>query len=80
MIGLQDSGGYYVITVLKDVQNSMTVAKKKFWTVLVPDFENEDEALQIANDTHYGLNAMIWSNDLNKYKLAKKLKVESSDK
>ncbi len=75
---LQDSGGYYVSpTVFKDVQNSMTVAKEEiFGPVLCAiDFENEDEALQIANDTHYGLNAMIWSNDLNKvHKLAKRIK------
>ena len=39
------------------------------------DFENEDDALKIANDTSYGLNAIIWSNDLNKvHKLAKRIK------
>ena len=75
---MQDTGGYYVNpTVFKDVKNEMTVAKDEiFGPVLCAiDFENEDEALQIANDTHYGLNAMIWSNDLNKvHKLAKRIK------
>ena len=55
----------------------MKVAKEEiFGPVLCAiDFENEDEALQIANDTNYGLNAMIWSNDLNKvHKLAKRIK------
>ena len=74
----QDTGGYYINpTVFKDVKNEMTVAKEEiFGPVLCAiDFENEDEALQIANDTNYGLNAMIWSNDLNKvHKLAKRIK------
>ena len=74
----QDTGGYYISpTVFKDVRNEMTVAKEEiFGPVLCAiDFENEDEALQIANDTDYGLNAMIWSNDLNKvHKLVKRIK------
>ena len=74
----QDTGGYYISpTVFKDVKNEMTVAKEEiFGPVLCAiDFENEDEALQIANDTNYGLNAMIWSNDLNKvHKLTKRIK------
>ena len=50
----QDTGGYYISpTVFKDVKNEMTVAKEEiFGPVLCAiDFENEDEALQIANDT-----------------------------
>ena len=74
----QDSGGYYISpTILKDVKNDMKVAKEEiFGPVLCSiDFENEDDALQIANDTSYGLNAIIWSNDLNKvHKLAKRIK------
>jgi len=74
----RDTGGYYISpTVFKDVKNEMTVAKEEiFGPVLCAiDFENEDEALQIANDTNYGLNAMIWSNDLNKvHKLVKRIK------
>ena len=74
----QDSGGYYISpTILKDVKNDMKVAKEEiFGPVLCSiDFENEDDALQIANETSYGLNAIIWSNDLNKvHKLAKRIK------
>ena len=75
---MQDTGGYYISpTIFKDVKNDMTVAKEEiFGPVLCAiEFENEDEALEIANDTLYGLNAMIWSNDLNKvHKLAKRIK------
>ncbi|MDG2416776.1 MAG: aldehyde dehydrogenase [Pelagibacterales bacterium] len=74
----QDSGGYYISpTIFKDVKNDMKVAKEEiFGPVLCSiDFENEDDALKIANDTKYGLNAIIWSNDLNKvHKLAKRIK------
>ena len=74
----KDTGGYYISpTILKDVKNDMRIAKDEiFGPVLCSiDFENEEDALKIANDTSYGLNAIIWSNDLNKvHKLAKKIK------
>ena len=55
----------------------MKIAKEEiFGPVLsIIDFENDEEATSIANDTHYGLNAMIWSNDLNRvHKMAKNIK------
>ena len=73
-----DTGGFYINpTIFEGVNNSMKIAKEEiFGPVLsIIDFENEDEATKIANDTHYGLNAMIWSNDLNRvHKMAKNIK------
>jgi aldehyde dehydrogenase len=34
--------------------------------VSVTTFKNEDEAMEIANDTLYGLGAGIWTRDLNR--------------
>ena len=74
----KDTGGYYIApTIFKDVNNSMKIAKDEiFGPVLCAiDFEGEKEALKIANDTDYGLNAIIWSNDLNKvHKIAKRIR------
>jgi len=72
------SGGYYIApTIFEGVKNNMKIAKEEiFGPVLCAiDFEGEDEALDIANDTDYGLNAIIWSNDLNKvHKIAKRIR------
>ena len=32
----------------------------------IQSFENEEEALQLANATHYGLAATVWTQDISK--------------
>ena len=54
--------GYYVKpTVFADVTNDMTIAKEEiFGPVLsIIKYENEDEAIEIANDTEYGLAGYV---------------------
>jgi aldehyde dehydrogenase (NAD+) len=58
--------GYYVRpTVFANVRNDMTVAREEiFGPVLsILPYENEDEAVQIANDTVYGLSGYVSSGD-----------------
>jgi aldehyde dehydrogenase (NAD+) len=61
--------GYYVRpTVFADVSNQMTIAREEVFgpvLVMIP-FADEDEAVQIANDTPYGLAAYIQSQDLDR--------------
>ena len=60
------AGGYYVQpTLFANATNSMRVAREEiFGPVLTAiAFENEADALAIANDTPYGLTAYIWTND-----------------
>lgn len=58
--------GYYVRpTVFADVSNDMTIAREEVFgpvLAMIP-FETEDEAIEIANDTPYGLSAYIQSGD-----------------
>lgn len=58
--------GYYVRpTIFCDVSNDMRIAREEvFGPVLtIIPFENEDEAVRIANDTPYGLAAYIETGD-----------------
>ncbi|WP_424990599.1 aldehyde dehydrogenase family protein [Fluviibacterium sp. S390] len=60
------SEGFFVQpTVLADARNDMPVAVQEIFgpvIVLIP-FEDETDALQIANDSDYGLAAYVYSND-----------------
>ncbi len=74
--GLSD--GYYVKpTVFADVNNDMEIARTEiFGPVLsVIPFETEEEAIQIANDTDYGLTNYIQTQDNDKVqRVARKLR------
>src|SRR5215468_1053499 len=59
--------GYYVRpTVFGDVRNDMTIAREEiFGPVLsIIPYETEEQAIEIANDTVYGLAAYVQSKDI----------------
>jgi len=59
--------GYYVQpTVFADVRNDMTIAREEiFGPVLsILPYDSEAQAIEIANDTVYGLSGYVWSKDL----------------
>lgn len=62
------SGFYVQPTVLADVTMQMAVARDEvFGPVLaVLPFDEDDEAIAMANDSEYGLGASLWTNDLSK--------------
>jgi betaine-aldehyde dehydrogenase len=63
--------GYYVKpTVFADVRNDMTIAREEiFGPVLsVIPYETVDEAVDIANDSPYGLSGGVWGADLDEAK------------
>ncbi|NBC21551.1 MAG: aldehyde dehydrogenase family protein [Alphaproteobacteria bacterium] len=58
--------GYFARpTVFADVTNDMTIAREEiFGPVLVMiDYDNEEQAIEMANDTEYGLSAFVQSGD-----------------
>ena len=64
-----DREGYFMeATVLNNVTQDMTVAREEiFGPVLsVIEYEDEEEAINIANDTEYGLGGGVFTKDLKK--------------
>ena len=61
--------GYFVRpTVFSDVRNDMTVAREEIFgpVLAILPYRTEEEAVRIANDTPYGLQAYVWSRDLSR--------------
>jgi aldehyde dehydrogenase (NAD+) len=58
--------GYFVKpTIFSNVRNDMTIAREEIFgpVLCILPYRSEDEAVQIANDTPYGLAAYVWSSD-----------------
>src|SRR6185436_16240048 len=58
-------GAYYLPTLLTDIKKSMRVWQEEvFGPVLIAvPFKDEEEAVELANDTKYGLGSIVFSKD-----------------
>ena len=61
-------GAYLLPTVFDGVSNDMRIAREEIFgpVVSVIPFDTEEEALELANSTPYGLSGSIWSRDIGK--------------
>jgi aldehyde dehydrogenase (NAD+) len=61
--------GYFVKpTVFAEVTNEMTIAREEIFgpVLCIIPYENEDDAVRIANDTPYGLSGFVTAGDLGR--------------
>ncbi|WP_282153226.1 5-carboxymethyl-2-hydroxymuconate semialdehyde dehydrogenase [Ruegeria atlantica] len=61
--------GYFVRpTLFTNANNNMRIAREEIFGPVLTSipFSTEEEALQIANDTPYGLTGYVWTNDLTR--------------
>ncbi len=61
-------GNYFAPTILVGANNRMRVVQEEIFgpVVVVIPFDSEAEAVAMANDNEYGLNASVWTRDLSK--------------
>jgi len=62
------AGNFVAPALFTDVSNDMAIAREEiFGPVLsVIAFDDEDEAIRLANDTQYGLGATVWTCDIRR--------------
>lgn len=75
--------GYYVApTVFAGVEHEMRISQEEIFgpVAAVIRFEDEDDAIRIANGTQYSLAAGVWSNDVGRvHRFVRRLKAAPQD-
>lgn len=77
---VEGQGAFVEPTILDNVDNKMKVAQEEIFgpVLCVIPFKDEAEAIEIANDSQYGLGAALWSSNINRvHRVAKKLQAGS---
>jgi len=75
LCGGKREGAYYYPTVLENVNTNMEIVQEETFGPVAPliNVNGFEEAIEVANNTKYGLQASIFTNDINKALKATKL-------
>ena len=64
---VKGKGYFYKPTVIRDVSLNMRLAREEVFGPVAPIIADDDlHAIELANNTEYGLGASIWTEDLEK--------------
>ena len=75
-VGPSPEGAFLRPTVIDGLQHTSRTATEEIFgpVVTIHRFESDEEAIEIANSTEYGLAGSIWSNDTDRaHKIAQKI-------
>jgi succinate-semialdehyde dehydrogenase/glutarate-semialdehyde dehydrogenase len=63
-----DRGYFYAPTILSDITADMMIYREETFGPVAPivPYDDENDLIAMANDTHYGLAAYVYTRDLNK--------------
>jgi acyl-CoA reductase-like NAD-dependent aldehyde dehydrogenase len=63
-----ENGMFLPLTVVTNVTHQMKIIQEESFGPILPviPFDTEEEAIRLANDTIYGLNASVWTKDKKK--------------
>ncbi|MEC1714471.1 2-hydroxymuconic semialdehyde dehydrogenase [Schinkia azotoformans] len=65
---LKDKGYYLEPTIIVGLDHNCRVVREEIFgpVVTVIPFDTEEEVIELANDTYYGLSASVWTNNLRR--------------
>nr|WP_189660400.1 aldehyde dehydrogenase [Pseudomonas mosselii] len=76
-LSVNGSQNFITPTIFTDVRQDMALSREEIFgpVLAVSAFDDEEQAIALANDSVYGLAASVWSDDLNRaHRVARRLK------